>query len=173
MDPLPDRKSSPTLSSLQAAPASAFKEFNLNGLSLQCRVLSVYDCDTWTLGFELSGCFYKKSARLLGVDSPEIRSKVPEEAAMAIAGRDCARKLWLGKILQVDMFEDDKYGRVLARVTDPTGERPGQLVSKKMLELGIARAYGADDKRGGQLGKLPWSAAELKAGMAGARDVLA
>lgn len=174
---------------LASADISAFQEFTLS-MRVPCRVLRIYDCDTWTIGFELNNILYYKSARLIGVDSPEIKSTNSAEAAMARAGRDCARKLWLGKVMTADMRGMDKYGRVLVHLypntSNMTANQPSacngggvdaaqlESVADKMLSLRIVRRYG--DAIGGagrlNLKKERWTPAELEAGIAGASTYL-
>jgi hypothetical protein len=139
----------------------------------------------------MNNILYYKSARLLGIDSPEIKSKNNAEAAMARAGRDCARKLWLGKIMTADMCGMDKYGRVLVRLYPSANASASasasasanasvgvvsggvvESVADKMLSLRIVRPYGESSDGGLNLKKESWSPVELAAGMAGASAYL-
>jgi len=48
-------------------------EFSLCGLTLQGRVLSLYDGDTMKIALPLHNSFYKFTCRLNGIDTPEIK----------------------------------------------------------------------------------------------------
>lgn len=66
-------------------------------------IQSVYDGDTVTaqidLGFRLH--MSKAKLRLLGINTPEMRSKDPEEKKKAYAARDYVRKRILGKKVMI------------------------------------------------------------------------
>ena len=50
------------------------RPFDLSGEIIKCKVFKVYDGDTVTLGFIYNKKYYKKSCRLFGIDTPELRS---------------------------------------------------------------------------------------------------
>lgn len=93
-------------------------------------VCKVYDGDTITVVAQLPealcGChdkkkcparkFYKFHLRILGVDTPEIKSKNADEVALAIKARDALSKLILHKVVDLAVTGQDKYGRLLAQV---------------------------------------------------------
>ena len=81
-------------------------------------ITKVYDGDTLTaevdLGFKLWA--KKIKLRLIGIDTPEIRTKDLEEKALAIKARDRVRELCLGKEVTIETHGKGKYGRWLATV---------------------------------------------------------
>jgi len=81
-------------------------------------ITKVYDGDTLTAEIDLGFMLWAKKIklRLLGVDTPEIRSKRPEEKALAIKARDRVRELCLGKEVKIITHGKGKYGRWLASV---------------------------------------------------------
>jgi micrococcal nuclease len=96
--------------------------FTFKGQSHICKCVKVYDGDTITVVFDTGiinndiGPYYKHRIRLLGIDTPELRTKNLEEKKMGIAVRDFVRSKVLNKIIRIDCGEFDKYGRLLATV---------------------------------------------------------
>ena len=81
-------------------------------------ITSVYDGDTVTgdvdLGFGI--WIRKQKFRLIGIDTPEIRTKDKEEKARGYAARDRLRELILGKHVRIRSFGKGKYGRWLVDI---------------------------------------------------------
>jgi len=81
-------------------------------------VIKVYDGDTITIAFKLNddpnGNTYKKSVRLNGIDTPEIRSKNSDEKECAKLARDYLSALIYHKEITLKNCSYDKYGRLLA-----------------------------------------------------------
>ena len=81
-------------------------------------ITKVYDGDTLTadidLGFKM--CAKKIKLRLLGINTPEIRSKDESEKVAARKARDRVRELCLDKDVVVTSHKKGKYGRWLASV---------------------------------------------------------
>jgi endonuclease YncB( thermonuclease family) len=96
--------------------------FTFKGQSHICKCVSVYDGDTITVVFDTKivnggvGPYYKHRIRLLGIDTPELRTKNLEEKKMGIMVRDFVREKILNKIIRIECDEFDKYGRLLANV---------------------------------------------------------
>ena len=93
-------------------------------------VLSVYDGDTITVMLDLGMKITRKaSCRLVGIDTPEIRTKVAGEKEAAYAARDRVRELILDKHVTIQsMSKPDKYGRLLVRVWDGDGRCVNDLL---------------------------------------------
>jgi endonuclease YncB( thermonuclease family) len=77
----------------------------------------VYDGDTvWLtvdVGFRLS---FTDSFRLVGIDTPEIRTSDEDEKKRGYEARDALRNLMRDKKLKVQTTKSGKYGRWLARL---------------------------------------------------------
>lgn len=145
--------------------------FSLEGRESIARLLDVHDGDTVTVAFEVfPACVYKLNIRLLGIDAPEITSKIPatrtlaERARMRVVSalapglqesvslgpRPTRRTLTTALSSRVyEVFVCcrgmDKYGRVLATVSK---ERGGACVSEILLGEGLAKPYGGGSKTG-------------------------
>ena len=110
----------------------------------RAHVLSVYDGDTITVMLDLGMSITRKaSCRLVGIDTPEIRTKVAGEKEAAYKARDRVRELVLDKQVTIQsMSKPDKYGRLLVKVwTDD-----GRCVNDLLIEEHHAIAYDGGKK---------------------------
>lgn len=121
---------------LNCIDCSKVKKFSLNGINIDAKVVSVYDGDTITLVFKFSDKYYKWNCRLDGIDTPEIKSKNNEEKALAVKARDFLREMILGKIVNIDCGDFDKYGRLLVTVTYEK-----ECINDLMIVKGYAKTY--------------------------------
>lgn len=92
------------------------QKFLLDGLSFTARITSVYDGDTIKAIFKFRGVYDTWSCRIIGIDTPELRTKNPEEKELGYKARDFLRELVLNKIVQLKCHKFDKYGRLLVDV---------------------------------------------------------
>jgi micrococcal nuclease len=82
-------------------------------------VIKVYDGDTITIATRLpyeKSPLYRIHIRLLGIDTPEIKSKVKEEKELSKEIRDVLSKRLLHKTIRLENVDTEKYGRLLADV---------------------------------------------------------
>ena len=82
-------------------------------------MIKVYDGDTITIATKLpypDSPLYRFSVRLLGIDTPEIKTKDKNEKKIAEIARDKLKKKILNEIVELKDLGIDKYGRVLAYV---------------------------------------------------------
>lgn len=104
------------------------------------RVERVVDGDTVDVVLDLGfGLTMKQRLRVIGIDTPELRSKDPAERERAQAAKDFAEK-WLisnGQMI-VTTYKDDKYGRILG---DFKREHRPETFSEAILEAGLAEKY--------------------------------
>ncbi len=100
-------------------------------------VVSVYDGDTLTvIAHPWPSLAIETGVRVLGIDTPEIRGKCPEEKAAAIAARDALIEI-VGETVKLYQVQEGKYaGRVVAVVV-----AGGRDVVEQMLERGHGRRY--------------------------------
>ena len=110
------------------------------------RVIKVYDGDTITVAARLPGLqgspVYKWSVRLSGIDTPELRSKDPEEKQVATQARDALSEKIFGQDVRLGNVELEKYGRLLCDVYAPGGEH----VNKWMVDERWAVTYDGGKK---------------------------
>ena len=103
------------------------------------KITSVYDGDTVTgdidLGFGV--WMHKQKFRLIGIDTPEIRTKDLDEKRRGYDARDRLRELILDKVVKVRSLGKGKYGRWLIEIYDDTIN-----INQLLIQEGHAKVYG-------------------------------
>lgn len=120
----------------------------------ECRIVDVYDGDTITVIISpKAGDFIKLSIRIIGIDTPEIRTKNADEKQAAILIRDNIRSFLMNKICWLDIECYDKYGgRMVGDIyIDSTSK-----LSTYNLEKGFAKPFTGKTK------KIVWTTPELQ-----------
>lgn len=125
------------------------QKFSLNGLCMDCKCVKVYDGDTITVVGKSNQIYNGQeliyNLRIIGIDTPEVRSKKLKEKKLAIFVRDILKEMILNKMVQVEFGKFGKYGgRTLGNVW--IGETN---IAKHLLDRGYANPYD-----GGK--KIPW-----------------
>jgi len=127
-------------------------KFSLSGYKTFAKCVHVYDGDTCHIVFKMpnSNEYYKWIIRIIGIDTPELKSKNANEKKAAIEARDFIRNLILDKIIMVECLDFDKYGRLLGElyIDDNTSLTSLYPLSKLMIEKGYAKAYDGGTKAG-------------------------
>ena len=102
-----------------------------------CTVLKIIDGDTIrakiNLGFHLT---FEDNFRLAGIDTPELRSKDPEEKSKAYAAKDYMTTRLLDKAIIIHTKKAGKYGRYLATIYCE-----GKNINLELIEEGHAKIY--------------------------------
>ncbi len=113
---------------------------------VSANVLRVVDGDTLTVEATIwIGQRITVSARIRGIDTPELRGDCPREKAMAEAARATLADLADARPVVLTAIENDKYaGRVIADVATADGIDLGTY----MLAAGLGRAYDGGGRRG-------------------------
>ena len=113
-------------------------------------VVKVYDGDTCTcvvdLGFKLSA---RIKVRLVGIDTPEIRTKDKEEKERGIEVRDWLRERILGKKVLLHTSKKGKFGRWLGTIWELKEDEPQfeNSYNKKLINEGFAKEYWRGSKK--------------------------
>jgi endonuclease YncB( thermonuclease family) len=110
--------------------------FSLNGHKCKAKVVYVYDGDTVHLVIEVFGTLYKWKCRIAHIDTPELKTKDLHEKKMGIDARDKLKVLIENKIVDIECFEFDKYGRLLVEITVETIK-----VHEWLIENHLAQPY--------------------------------
>lgn len=122
-------------------------KFSLNGYKTYAKCVYVYDGDTIHVVFKMPNsneCF-KWVIRLMGIDTPEMKSKNANEKAKAVQTRDFLKGKILDKIIIVDCLDFDKYGRLLGNIF-VEGEEIS--MNQQLINGGYAKAYDGGTKEG-------------------------
>ena len=87
------------------------------------KVVKVHDGDTITIVTVLfngdvspKSNLYKFNVRVLGIDTPELKTKNVKEKELGIVARDALRALLMNKVVKLKNVSYDKYGRILCNV---------------------------------------------------------
>ena len=97
-----------------------------NNITLDAKVIQVYDGDTCTIEFPFPGVVKKDDSspllvkfklRMLGYDTAEKRTRNKNEKRIAYLCRDALSNKILNKDVQVECASLDKYGRLLGKIT--------------------------------------------------------
>jgi micrococcal nuclease len=120
----------------------------LNPWIYNAEVKKVVDGDTFDIIIDLGfDTFRKGRVRLYGINTPESRTTNLEEKKMGLAAKEFTDQ-WItaaGHKIKIETILDknEKYGRILARVWNETGESLNEAIVKS----GLAREYyGVGDK---------------------------
>jgi len=92
------------------------KPFSFAGVEKYARIIKVYDGDTCTILFKWKKQNIKTSCRILGIDTPELRTKNKKEKELGWKAKEFLERLILEKVLKVKFSKDDKYGRPLVEI---------------------------------------------------------
>lgn len=92
-------------------------------------VIKVYDGDTITIATTFPWeptVVYRFPVRILGIDTPEMKTKDEDEKYVAKLAKEFVTKMVLNKYVILENVSTDKYGRLLANV----------YTSKKKISIG-------------------------------------
>lgn len=139
---LPAQVEQPGQLTLDNATWKNTKPFTFKDITVNAKVIKVYDGDTCTCVFDTFGLgLYRHNVRLNGIDTAEIKSANPDVKALAIRTRDFVAELILNKMVQLRCEGTDKYGRILGLVY-----YDGVSISDLLLEKKLAMPYGGGKK---------------------------
>ena len=124
---------------------SSIKEFGFDGEIKQAKVVSVYDGDTCRVVFPVLRKLYKFNCRIMGVDTPEIRTRDKAEKEYGLKVRDKLRERILDQVVWVECGDFDKYGRLLIDIKNPLLE--GQKISEWLINNDYAFKYDGGKKK--------------------------
>tara|TARA_Y100000748_G_C15502950_1_gene490804 strand:- start:2278 stop:2703 length:426 start_codon:yes stop_codon:yes gene_type:complete len=105
------------------------------------RVVSVYDGDTITIVMRLHLRHYQFKCRLVGIDTPELRTRNEKEKQMGYQAKQYLVELIDKQLIQVQCQGLDKYGRLLI-----LPYIHGDNVCELMIQKGWAQRYDGGTK---------------------------
>lgn len=141
---------------------SSTPEFSLAGQELYGRVVEIYDGDTLKIVLPVLGHYFKFNARLMGIDTCEMKSKNTANRELAYKARNRLFELitnssacdftWKKKevtkylddnlcVIKVKCYEFDKYGRVMIDCFTPE-----RSVSDILIQEKLAYSYTGETK---------------------------
>ena len=110
----------------------------------KAEVLSVYDGDTVTLMIDQGmKHFARVKVRMIGIDTPEIRTRDLDEKKRGYAAKDYLKSRIEGKTIIVQTLKKGKFGRWLGVLWDYSedSEELGESLNDEMIRMGHAKAY--------------------------------
>lgn len=124
------------------------EKFSLNGYKTFGKCVHVYDGDTVHIILRLpnSDACCKWIVRMMGIDTPEMKSKNAVEKQKAKEAQAFLAKLILNKIIYVECLDFDKYGRLLGNLY--LGMNEPKSLNQVMIDNGFAKAYDGGHKKG-------------------------
>jgi endonuclease YncB( thermonuclease family) len=90
--------------------------FSFENQTKRAKVVKVYDGDTVKIVFPIRKKLFKFSCRLIGIDTPEMKSHDHNEKSYAHFVQKQLSKKILNKIVTVKCGKFDKYGRLLITI---------------------------------------------------------
>ena len=109
----------------------------------KAKCISVYDGDTVHIVGKVDGKYYKFACRMIGYDSPEIRSKNIEEQKSATRAKEVLEQRVLNKTVKVQVHHKrEKYGRLLVTLSDSKGD-----INQWMIQNGYGYPYEGGTKK--------------------------
>jgi len=111
-------------------------------------VLDIYDADTMTLLIDIGfNVLIKEKVRLMGIDTPELRTKNKKEKALGYEARDFVRGLILGKDIEIQTYKKGKKGKFGRYLVDIFIEDEITL-NNILIDKGYAVPYFGEKKKG-------------------------
>jgi len=121
-------------------------KFSFKGNSLWAWCSKVVDGDTIHACFFIGDSFLKFNIRLMGIDTPELRSKDKQEKQRAIDAKNFLISLILDKPIYLVLDKSDKYGRLLGFIhldetTVNTDDNMMNSINQLLIDRGHAVVY--------------------------------
>lgn len=137
------------LEALQSATDRSTPWFSLKGMKTIGKVISAYDGDSAHIAVCLYGAIYKLPCRMMMYDSPEMKDGHPDATAAKKAfireSTGLKESFDTGghqKLVEVEFFGKDKWGRELVKLYDDIG-----CINERLLSLAFNLAYNGVGKR--------------------------
>ena len=115
----------------------------------EAKIVYVYDGDTIHVVFKVFNDYYRWNCRIMGVDTPELRTKNEKEKQKGYMVRDKVKENFLNKIVKIKCYNFDKYGRLLIDVYLPKNipdKKNITLLSEWLITNDYAYSYDGGTK---------------------------
>lgn len=119
--------------------------FSLQGQTMNCKVIDIYDGDTCTIVLPLFDTCYKFKLRMYGYDTAEMKPKKnvenrEEKKELAKKHKQFFSDLVLNKVVRIECLDWDKYGRLMGKLYTSVDDQD-ICVNDYMVENGMGYAY--------------------------------
>ena len=129
------------IETLQTMTRENTEFMSLKNKHYDAKIVHIYDGDTMHVVFYEYGQYIKWNCRVMGVDTPEIRTRNLQEKQLGLKVRDLLIERLLNKIVKIHTDEFDKYGRLLIDVEMPLDPQVENQDSIMLSEWLIANNY--------------------------------
>ncbi len=136
-----DEQSNMEIDELNSKTKENTEYMTLENNEYKAKIVYIYDGDTMHVVFKEFGKYYRWNCRIIGVDTPEIRTRNEVEKDMGYKVRDILRQHFMNKIVKIKCGEFDKYGRLLIDVYIPDHLRDSNLEKEMLSEWLIKNNY--------------------------------
>ncbi len=119
--------------------------FSFEGYKTWAKCVKIYDGDTGTFVFYYHHIPYKFKMRLMGIDTPEIRSKNEKEVELAIKAKNRLIELIDDKLVYLECLNYDKYGRILTYIY--ADKKMQKSFNQILVDEGLAYVYDGGKKQ--------------------------
>lgn len=135
MNPEDKTQTNNTITDLESMTKQNTEFMTLKGNIYNAKIVYIYDGDTLHVVFKEFDKFYRWNCRIMGVDTPELRTKNLKEKELGYKVRDALIERFMDKIVKIKCDEFDKYGRLLIDVFVPNDieENDGNLMLSQWL----------------------------------------
>jgi micrococcal nuclease len=132
---------------LEKCDIKSINYLTMEGFNCYAKCISCYDGDTVQVvaPFRDTKRLFKFKCRLLGINTPELRTKDLEEKKKGYEARDFLRNKILDKIIWVEFSKPDKYGRDLCQLFDDEDKKIN--FNQLMIDEGLAMSYDGKGKK--------------------------
>lgn len=125
--------------------------FSFNGKHFVAKACNIYDGDTFSVIFEFKNELIKYKCRCIGYDSPEMKPLLSnenrkQEIELAHKAKERLQELLFKhntKLIKIDCYQFDKYGRLLVKVWNMVDEN---CINDIMISEGHGKAYSGQTK---------------------------
>lgn len=118
--------------------------FSFDGVKITGVCVRVVDGDTVYVVVDVPGFGHRRlKLRLDGIDTPELRSKLPNEKKLADLAKTQVIEMIQGKPVSIECGKFDNFGRVLAHVYEMNAETS---VNQLLVKRGLALSYSGRKK---------------------------
>lgn len=101
---------------LEKLETGKLKKFTFKGIVTYAKCVANYDGDTVDIVFKYKNEFIKVNCRIIGIDTPELKSKNKKLKKLAYRAKQFLADTILNKVVVVHMLDFDKFGRVLVDI---------------------------------------------------------
>jgi len=116
--------------------------FSLEGNRYVAKCIDVYDGDTITVIFKFNHKYQQFKIRMMGYDSPEIRTRNKEEKKEGLKAKKVLADEILDELIDLECHEFDKYGRLLGTIYID-----GRNINQFMIDEGYGYKYMGGTKK--------------------------